>query len=97
MEDQSNQQQEGKVLPTKEQIIDWYKQEIEMASLRAELSKFQRDAVVYEAERIQAIAAIAQMTQEPPQDKDLREQLGDQIDPEPKKRVLRREAPIDQE
>jgi hypothetical protein len=44
-------------------MIEWYKDEIELASLRANLSKLQRDAAVYEAERINAIAAIAQMTQ----------------------------------
>ena len=40
-----------------------YKDEIELATLRAELAKLQRDATVCEAERINAIAAIAQMTQ----------------------------------
>lgn len=49
--------------PTREQMIVWYKDEIELASLRAELAKLQRDATVYEAERINAIGAIAQMTQ----------------------------------
>lgn len=51
--------------PSREQMITWYKDEIELASLRAELAKLQRDATVYEAERINAIGAIAQMTQEP--------------------------------
>ena len=48
--------------PSKEQIMKWYKEEIELASLRAELAKLQRDAAVSEAERIQAIAVIAQFT-----------------------------------
>ena len=51
--------------PSREQMIQWYKDEIELATLRAELAKLQRDATVYEAERINAIGAIAQMTQEP--------------------------------
>ena len=49
--------------PSREQMVQWYKEEIELASLRAELAKLQRDAAVSEAERINAIAAIAQMTQ----------------------------------
>lgn len=48
--------------PSREQMIQWYKEEIELASLRAELSKLQRDAAVSEAERIQAIAVIGQFT-----------------------------------
>ena len=36
MENQTEQTQ-----PSREQIIEWYKNEIEMASLRAELSKLQ--------------------------------------------------------
>lgn len=51
--------------PTREQMIQWYKDEIELAELRSTLSRLQRDATVNEAERIQAIAAIAQMTQQP--------------------------------
>lgn len=51
--------------PTREQMIQWYKDEIELAEYRNTLSKLQRDATVNEAERIQAIAAIAQMTQQP--------------------------------
>ncbi len=54
---------ENQERPSREQMIQWYKDEIELATLRAELSKLQRDAAVYEAERINAIGAIAQMTQ----------------------------------
>jgi hypothetical protein len=61
---------EQKEKPSKEQIVAWYKEEIELAELRAILSKHQRDAAVYEAERINAIGAIAQMTQEPKQQED---------------------------
>jgi hypothetical protein len=49
--------------PSREDIIKWYKDEIELATLRADLAKLQRDAAVSEAERINAIGAIAQMTQ----------------------------------
>ena len=82
MENQTEQTQ-----PSREQIIEWYKNEIEMASLRAELSKLQRDAAVNEAERINAIAAIAQMTQQPEEGT---------TKPEAKTRSLKREAPLEE-
>jgi len=82
MEKQTNQEQ-----PSREQIIEWYKNEIEMATLRAELSKLQRDAAVNEAERLNAIGAIAQMTQ--PQEEAPKEG-------EAKTRTLKREAPLEE-
>ena len=83
MENQTEQTQ-----PSREQIIQWYKDEIELATLRAELAKLQRDAAMSEAERINAIAAIAQMTQ--PQEDAKSEK------PEAKTRTLKREAPIEE-
>ena len=80
-------QTEQTTQPSREQIIQWYKDEIELATLRAELSKLQRDAVVNEAERINAVAAIAQMTQ--PQNEE-----GPK--PEAKTRTLKREAPLEE-
>jgi len=82
MENQTEQTQ-----PSREQIIEWYKAEIELAGLRAELSKLQRDAAVNEAERINAVAAIAQMTQP---------QAEDSSKPEAKTRTLKREAPLEE-
>ena len=81
MENQTEQTQ-----PSREQIIEWYKAEIELASLRAELSKLRRDAAVNEAERLNAIGAIAQMTQ--PQEESAK--------PEAKTRTLKREAPLEE-
>ena len=83
MENQTKQEQ-----PSREQIIQWYKDEIELATLRAELAKLQRDAAMSEAERINAIAAIAQMTQ--PQE-DVKSEK-----PEAKTRTLKRDAPIEE-
>lgn len=83
MENQTEQTQ-----PSREQIIQWYKDEIELATLRAELAKLQRDAAMSEAERINAIAAIAQMTQ--PQEDAKSEK------PEAKTRTLKREAPLEE-
>ena len=85
MENQTNQEQ-----PSREQIIQWYKDEIELATLRAELSKLQRDAVVYEAERINGIAAIAQMTQQP------QEEEKPEGKPEAKTRTLKRESSLEE-
>ena len=82
MENQTKQEQ-----PSREQIIQWYKDEIELATLRAELSKLQRDAVVNEAERINAVAAIAQMTQG---------QNEEGPKPEAKTRTLKRESPLEE-
>ncbi len=56
---------EKKEKPSREQIVKWYNDEIELAKLRAELALHQRNATVSEAERLQAIAVIAQMTQDP--------------------------------
>ena len=80
-------QTEQTTQPSREQIIQWYKDEIELATLRAELSKLQRDAVVNEAERINAVAAIAQMTQ-PQNEEDAK--------PEAKTRTLKRESPLEE-
>lgn len=78
--------------PSREQIIEWYKNEIELASLRAELSKLQRDATVSEAERLQAVMVIAQITQQAPAED------GPQEGPkeEAKTRTLKRESPLEE-
>lgn len=75
--------------PSREQIIEWYKNEIELASLRAELSKLQRDATVSEAERLQAVMVIAQITQQPQEESAPKEG-------EAKTRTLKREAPLEE-
>jgi len=87
MENQTEQKQ-----PSREEIIKWYKDEIEMATLRAELAKLQRDAAMSEAERINAIAAIAQMTQQPQEE----EEGKPEGKPEAKTRTLKRDAPLDE-
>jgi hypothetical protein len=89
MENQINEQAPQ---PTREQMVQWYKDEIELATLRAELAKLQRDAVVYEAERINAIGAIAQMTQ--PGEEASEEAATPKA--EPKTRTLKREAPLEE-
>jgi hypothetical protein len=49
--------------PTRDEVIAWYKSQIELASLRAELAELQAKAVTEEAKRIQATIMIANMTQ----------------------------------
>jgi hypothetical protein len=83
-----NQQPQEK--PSREQIIKWYTDEIELASYRADLAKLQRDATVSEAERLQALLVIAQITQEPKQDDQVSKQ--DPDSPAPKVRNLRKEG-----
>jgi hypothetical protein len=78
-----------KTEPSREQIIEWYKNEIELATLRAELSKLQRDATVSEAERLQAVMVIAQITQQPQEESAPKEG-------EAKTRTLKREAPLEE-
>jgi hypothetical protein len=75
--------------PSREQIVEWYKNEIELATLRAELSKLQRDATVSEAERLQAVLVIAQITQQPQEEEAPKEG-------EAKTRTLKREAPLEE-
>lgn len=82
MENQTEQTQ-----PSREDIIKWYKDEIYLANLRAELSKLQRDAAVNEAERLNAIGAIAQMTQP---------QAEEGSKPEATTRTLKRDAPLEE-
>lgn len=47
--------------PTKEQIIAWYKDQIEVATLRRDLSALQADIAKNEAQRVQATVLMAQM------------------------------------
>lgn len=57
MTDQNQQEKE----PTRDEVIAWYKSQIELASLRAELATLQATAVKAEAERMQAAMFLAQM------------------------------------
>ena len=51
--------------PSREEMIAWFKDQIEIAELRATLSKHNRDTVVYDVERQQAIMIMAQMQSKP--------------------------------
>jgi hypothetical protein len=47
--------------PTKDQIIAWYKEQIEVATLRRDLSALQAEIAKNEAQRTQATILMAQM------------------------------------
>jgi hypothetical protein len=47
--------------PTREEMIKWYTEQLEVVKLRAELSGLNRDIAVADAERYGALAALAQM------------------------------------
>lgn len=47
--------------PTREEVIAWYKSQIELAALRTELAELQSRAVKAEAERVQASMFLAQL------------------------------------
>lgn len=56
----SEQTQDPQVEATREEVIAWYKEQIEFATLRAELSELQNRAAKADAERLQATMFIAQ-------------------------------------
>ena len=47
--------------PSREEMVKWYKDQIEMAELRATLSKHQRDIAVNDAERYEAMIGLDMM------------------------------------
>ncbi len=51
--------------PTRDEVIAWYKDQIQLAKLRHELAELQSKAVQEEVKRLQATMIIAQLTQEP--------------------------------
>jgi len=57
-----SQQNQTPQEPTRDEVIAWYKSQIELAQLRATLAEYQSKAVQEEARRLQALAVIAQLT-----------------------------------
>jgi hypothetical protein len=47
--------------PSREQIIGWYKEQIEVATLRRDLSSLQMEIAKNDAQRLQATVLMAQM------------------------------------
>jgi len=54
--------EEEKKAPSKEEVVAWYKEQIELATLRADLAEQQARAVKHESERLQHAAMIANIT-----------------------------------
>ena len=55
--------EEEKEKLTKEEVVAWYKEQIEIATLRADLSEQQARAVQFESARLQHMVMIAQITE----------------------------------
>jgi len=47
--------------PSREEMVKWYTEQIELAGLRATLSKHQRDIAVNDAERYEAMIGLDMM------------------------------------
>jgi hypothetical protein len=54
--------EEEKKALSKEQVLAWYKEQIELATLRADLAEQQARGVRHESERLQHAAMIANIT-----------------------------------
>ena len=65
-----NQQRGSEKEPTREEIIAWYNDQIEIAEKRHRLTVLQSETVQAEAMRLEALAVIAQFKGKSPQEKD---------------------------
>jgi hypothetical protein len=54
--------EEEKKVPSKEEVVAWYREQIQLATLRADLAEQQARAVKHESERLQHAAMIANIT-----------------------------------
>lgn len=54
--------EEEKKVPSKEDVVAWYREQIQLATLRADLAEQQARAVKHESERLQHAAMIANIT-----------------------------------
>jgi chorismate mutase len=50
---------EEKKEPSREEVVTWYKDQIELSTLRADLAEQQARAVRFESERLQHVVMIA--------------------------------------
>lgn len=58
----STQDENATDTPTREQVVEWYTEQIELHKLRRELAELQRDIAAYDAEKMEAIAKSAYFT-----------------------------------
>ena len=84
-----NQNEQPKTLPSREEVIKWYQEQIEVAELRARLAELQSKATQEDAKRIQATILIAQMQAPPQPEGEETEETEEQS--APKTRTLKRE------
>jgi hypothetical protein len=64
-EEIKNPQGESGVPPTREQVVAWYEDQIEMSNLRERLARSQRKVVEHEVKRYHALSIMAQMKEGP--------------------------------
>ncbi len=65
-----NQQKGSEKEPTREELIEWYNDQIEIAELRHKLTVLQSETVQAEAMRLEALAVMAKYQQSPQEEKD---------------------------
>tara|TARA_B100000497_G_scaffold125930_1_gene163477 strand:+ start:1076 stop:1318 length:243 start_codon:yes stop_codon:yes gene_type:complete len=65
-----NQQKGSEKEPTREELIEWYNDQIEIAELRHKLTVLQSETVQAEAMRLEALAVMAKYQQAPQEEKD---------------------------
>lgn len=73
--------------PTKEELVAYLNESLEIAKLRAELQGFNTQIAVGRAEELKALVFIAQLTNPKPQSEEEEEEDG----PQENKRTLKRE------
>jgi hypothetical protein len=66
MEDQGKKVlKEDATPPSREQVVAWYEDQIEMSNLRERLARSQRKVVEHEVKRYHALSIMAQMKEGP--------------------------------
>ncbi len=65
-----NQQKGSEKEPTREELIEWYNDQIEIAELRHKLTVLQSETVQAEAMRLEALAVMAKYQQSPQEEKE---------------------------
>lgn len=68
MNEQENPQTEAVQEPTREEILAFYNEQIELKEIQLKLQQLNRDYAVARFEEVLAITKVAQLTAPPPQD-----------------------------
>lgn len=84
MSTENVQEQQEKTPPTKEEVIAFFQEQIEVKKVQLELQQINTELAVGRAEELKALAFIAQITNPPTQEED-------DDSEEPKPRTLKKE------